>query len=306
MHPCAGATPCDFTTDPDRLVEADAVVFNAACLYAWTDVVKPPGQLWALFTMESDATYPRMRDAARTAPFDVTMTYQRSSDIWCPYLHPRLLEDLRTPPAAKTAPQAVARVQSNDYDLSGRNAYAAHLMRRIKVASYGDFVRTAPWPIPGNEAMPAIAFWREASFPEYDGEERPADLRCWTGRARREKLEVIARHKFTLAFENSISPDYVTEKFFDPLVAGSVPVYLGAPNVADFAPAPHSYIDTADFSGPDELAAYLNHLDQHDDEYQAYLAWKQDGLSEQFLALMATVYDRPLCRLAELVAERHR
>ncbi len=69
----------------------------------------------------------------------------------------------------------------------------------------------------------------------------------------------------------------MTEKFFDPLVAGSVPVYLGAPNVADFAPDAYSYIDVADSSGPDEVAAYLGHLDCHDDEYQAYLAWKEEG-----------------------------
>ena len=179
-------------------------------------------------------------------------------------------------------------------------------MRRIKVASYGRHMRNVAWPIPAPDKMPVDAFWREVNHPNYDGEERPGDSRVWTGRARREKLAVIARHKFTLAFENSISPDYVTEKFFDPLVAGSVPVYLGAPNVADFAPAPHSYIDTADFSGPDELAAYLNHLDQHDEEYQAYLAWKDEGLSDGFRALVAAAPDRPLCRLAELVGPRFR
>lgn len=40
-----------------------------------------------------------------------------------------------------------------------------------------------------------------------------------------------------MAFENVIAMDYVTEKFYDPLIAGSVLVYLGAPNIADFARA---------------------------------------------------------------------
>jgi Glycosyltransferase family 10 (fucosyltransferase) C-term len=71
------------------------------------------------------------------------------------------------------------------------------------------------------------------------------------------KLATIARYKFTLAFENSICRDYVTEKFFKPLVAGSVPVYLGAPNIRELATAEHCFIDTADFEGPAELPAYL-------------------------------------------------
>jgi hypothetical protein len=280
------------------------VVFDAAFLHELGEVTRQPGQVWAVFCMESDVTQPNLTNPGLMGRMDITMTYQRSTDIWCPYLHRRLLPDLLSPPLPKTAPEPVARVQSNNYDRSGRNAYATQLMRRIKVASYGRFARTLPDPPQPHRLVPLDSFWREVNHPGYDGEERPGDSRLWTGRARREKLDLIAPHKFTLAFENSISPDYVTEKFFDPLVAGSVPVYLGAPNVADFAPAPHAYIDTADFSGPDELAAYLNHLDQHDDEYQAYLAWKQDGFSDQFLALMAAVPDRPLCTLGEMVGKR--
>ena len=42
----------------------------------------------------------------------------------------------------------------------------------------------------------------------------------------------------------------MTEKFYDPLLTGSVPVYLGAPNVAEHAPAAQCYIDVRDFAGP--------------------------------------------------------
>jgi hypothetical protein len=34
---------------------------------------------------------------------------------------------------------------------------------------------------------------------------------------------------------------YVTEKFFDPLIAGSVSVYLGVPDVDKLAPGLHAY-----------------------------------------------------------------
>ncbi len=43
--------------------------------------------------------------------------------------------------------------------------------------------------------------------------------------------------------ENSLATDYVTEKLYDAFVAGCVPLYLGAPNIADLLPDPESIID---------------------------------------------------------------
>jgi hypothetical protein len=111
------------------------------------------------------------------------------------------------------------------------------------------------------------------------------------------KLETIARYKFTLAFENSISQDYVTEKFFDPLIAGSVPVYRGAPNVDAFAPSAHCFINAADFNGPRELAEYLLHVAAHDAEYEAYLAWKANSFAANFLEAIGRFFDSAFVRL---------
>jgi hypothetical protein len=41
------------------------------------------------------------------------------------------------------------------------------------------------------------------------------------------KQKVIGKFLFNLAFENSLESGYVTEKPFDALMAGTVPVYLG-------------------------------------------------------------------------------
>jgi hypothetical protein len=41
------------------------------------------------------------------------------------------------------------------------------------------------------------------------------------------KLPLFARYQFALALENSLAHDYVTEKFYQPLIAGAVPIYLG-------------------------------------------------------------------------------
>jgi len=54
------------------------------------------------------------------------------------------------------------------------------------------------------------------------------------------KTGTLRRHLFSLAFENSNVRGYVTEKFYQSLAAGSVPVYLGAPNIKNFSPTPYA------------------------------------------------------------------
>lgn len=50
------------------------------------------------------------------------------------------------------------------------------------------------------------------------------------------KIDLLSTHKFSLAFENSETDDYISEKFFGTLVSGSIPIYIGAPNIKFFAP----------------------------------------------------------------------
>lgn len=45
-------------------------------------------------------------------------------------------------------------------------------------------------------------------------------------------LRLVAKYKFVLALENGICDDYITEKLWRPLIAGSVPVYVGSPTVS--------------------------------------------------------------------------
>ena len=59
-------------------------------------------------------------------------------------------------------------------------------------------------------------------------------------------LCMIRPYYFNLAMENSVALDYVTEKLYDPLLVGVVPVYKGAPNVENFVP-PHTIIKFDDF-----------------------------------------------------------
>jgi hypothetical protein len=57
---------------------------------------------------------------------------------------------------------------------------------------------------------------------------------------------------------------------------------MGAPNIDNWLPGKKSIINTADFSGARELAEYINHLNENDEEYEEYFDWKKQGLSENF------------------------
>lgn len=74
-----------------------------------------------------------------------------------------------------------------------------------------------------------------------------------------DKHELLSRYKFTIAYENTAYPGYVTEKVIDAMVAGSVPVYLGAPDIAEQLPA-EAFIDARAFNSPEELTARLEQM----------------------------------------------
>jgi hypothetical protein len=57
--------------------------------------------------------------------------------------------------------------------------------------------------------------------------------------------EALGRqYKFYLSFENSICRDYITEKFYQPLLNSMVPVVYGG---ADYEASPDSFIDVRNF-----------------------------------------------------------
>jgi alpha-1,3-fucosyltransferase len=81
-------------------------------------------------------------------------------------------------------------------------------------------------------------------------------------------------YKFYLAVENSICPDYVTEKVFKILDYNIIPVVLNGANMADFLP-PKSYIDANSFKTVEELADYLKFLSENPEEYVKYFWWRK-------------------------------
>jgi hypothetical protein len=86
---------------------------------------------------------------------------------------------------------------------------------------------------------------------------------------------LLQNYKFYLAAENSLCPDYVTEKFYRALMNNAVPIVFGGADYAQYAP-PNSYVNIADFKSPKQLAEYLLLLANNDALYSKYFDWKKD------------------------------
>lgn len=128
---------------------------------------------------------------------------------------------------------------------------------------------------------------------------------CFRQRLIGDKIQQIKRYKFVLAFENSIYQDYVTEKFFQTLVAGSVPVVIGAPNIMDFQPQQNTILHIKSMDDIPQIVQHMKYLLENDDEYQKMLSWKSVGPSDKFLALVDMAVVHSTCRLCIHAADRY-
>jgi hypothetical protein len=265
--------PYVLTEDRTTVDEAIAVVFHVPTLPGGIiprGVTKTSGQLWVAWNMECEAHYPQMSDPVFMSRFELTMTYRLDSNIPAPYLDNSLNELLRRAPSKKEDGSLLNAFISSPYNMSRRIEFQSELMSHINVHSYGEVFRNR--------------------YIDKDN-------------GRQTKLETIKSYQFTLALENAIAKDYVTEKFYDPLIVGSVPVYLGAPNIDDFAPGDNSFINAADWKSPKALAEYLIELAENESAYARYLEWKTKPFRKRFVALLDLVKEHPFTRLCRKVEQ---
>jgi hypothetical protein len=272
------ATPCGYmlTTDRDAMSEAAAVVFHLPELSpaAFGQVpAKQRGQLWVGWFQECEAHYPYLSDARFMRRFDLTMSYRLGSDVPVPYVDPAYAGALRKTALVKEEGKLVNAFVSSPFNASGRIEFLTQLMAHLDVHSYGKLFRNRK--LDGDQGRPS-------------------------------KLDTIGKYKFTLAFENAIAEDYVTEKFYDPLLAGSVPVYLGAPNIDAFAPGDNCFINVADWSSAKALADYLLEVARDEVLYASFFAWKDEPFRAGFSRLLELTEERPFARLCKTIDERSR
>lgn len=82
----------------------------------------------------------------------------------------------------------------------------------------------------------------------------------------KDKLEFAKGYKFSLAFENSSSRGYTTEKIMEAFASETVPIYWGNPDIVkEFNP--DAFINCHDFSSFDEVVEYVKKVDNDDELY---------------------------------------
>lgn len=73
------------------------------------------------------------------------------------------------------------------------------------------------------------------------------------------KYEVMSKYNFALCFENMAMKGYVTEKIFDCLYSGTIPIYLGATDITSLIPE-NCYIDYRNYSSAIQMWRYIQSL----------------------------------------------
>jgi hypothetical protein len=256
------------TTDRSVMNEAVAVVFHVPSLKSEISIRKQSGQIWIAWFMECEAHYPLMSDSDYMKCFDLKMSYRLGSDIPTPYVQSDFRKSLNHPCAEKKEGNIVNSFISSTYNKSGRIELLMELMSLIDVHSYGKLFQNRK-----------VAGDNGRSF----------------------KLNTMATYKFSIAFENAVAKDYVTEKFYDPLMAGSVPVYLGAPNIEDFAPGDNCFINASDWASPKHLARYIMEVAEDEALYRSYFEWRDRPLRQNFTSLLELQKVHPFVRLCHKI-----
>ncbi|XP_053958687.1 alpha-(1,3)-fucosyltransferase B [Anastrepha ludens] len=258
-----GYNNCFTTGDRRFLSKAKAILFYASSLQ-WNDLPLPrkPDQIWALLHEESPRNVPVFMYEEILHYFNYTSTFSRYSDFPLTtndlpnisgIIDPMYVVPVGRKNVARVNLAPIVFLQSDCFTMSARTNYVEELMKYIRIDSYG---------------------------------------KCLTNRKIPESLQTnilnnlysenitrfISQYKFMISIENGICEDYITEKYWRPLIAGVVPIYFGSPTIRDWEPHNRSAIYIYDYKNPKELAKYITELDRKDTEYVKYLHHKYNQI----------------------------
>lgn len=242
--------PCYVTREKKWVKKSSAMIFASDVAPQW-----PPerrsDQVFVLQNHEPpNRNFMQSLSPEWTSAFNWTMTYRHDSDIVRPYGLIRRKSDneitghdpvrfKRHGDIFRNKTKLVAAMISNCGASSLRDDYIRELSRHVPVDVYGQC---------GNFSCP-----------------RGEDNRCFQ--------EISATYKFFLAFESSMCEDYITEKFFRYFNMDLIVVARGSNQYYVHAPK-ETFINTADFRTPEELAYYLKYLDRRPEKYLKILQTK--------------------------------
>lgn len=87
-------------------------------------------------------------------------------------------------------------------------------------------------------------------------------LKIYKGRIE-SKSSILQNYKYSVCYENVCGLEgYITEKIFDSMCAGCIPIYWGASNISSYIPE-NCYIDRRNFPDEKSLYEFLKSIDEH-------------------------------------------
>ena len=116
-----------------------------------------------------------------------------------------------------------------------------------------------------------------------------------------DKLAFQSKHKFVIAFENSSSPGYLTEKFADAAASDAVPIYWGDPEIGNFF-NPKAFINCHEYSSLNDVVDKVKQIDQDDTLLRKMLSepWFRDEIEPEplqdktFQTFLCNIFDQDI------------
>jgi hypothetical protein len=260
-------------------------------------------QVWAFADWRAAANYPTFLDPSFMGNFNVTIGQRRNYTIWSADILgspktaykmtvERLREEGRRVGAVGVVgdPRAAGRrgVHAGPPFPTGDAYLAAFVSNCVDKAGRRHDLRTLASLVPTHSFGTCE---RNALL--------PASLRGGKSRYG-EKVAALRHYPFAFAFENVGEADYVTEKVWNALEAGAVPVYWGAPNVADFLPHPSAILDVREYDSLEAVAEAITFYSTHHEELLArFHGWRSSPLPASLAAAIPRVRGYYECALCE-------
>ncbi|XP_022649750.1 alpha-(1,3)-fucosyltransferase C-like isoform X2 [Varroa jacobsoni] len=237
---------CDVSSDRRIVHEAAALIFHGRDVSFW-DMPKRKyvGQPWVLWNQEPPSQSPIQVYKQGSNLFDLELGYRQTADIFAPY---GFFSQKRAEASDENREKLEKRfikqngavwLVSDCWTESRRENYVQELQRYFPVDVYGAC---------GNRICPMSA----------------SDSCMNT---------LSQKYMFYLAFENSICPDYVTEKLYRTLQYPIIPVTMTGSR-GQFLDSLHAFVDASNLD-PLSLALKLKKISQNITQYATYFVWKK-------------------------------
>jgi hypothetical protein len=191
----------------------------------------------------------------------------------------------------KTRPMMAIWISNCGIEATGRNKVGMELQSiGVTLASYGNCVGNKLPDHKKQEFVQLFADLNETHPGVYDPYQRLVEH---FGERYPYKILVSSLYLFSAAFENSDCEWYHTEKIYQALLAGVVPVYVGSTTIAHRVPK-GSYIHVRNFTTSAELAKLLQSIAANETKYNEYLAWRTKPIPNEFYGYYTQAGNYPL------------